>query len=179
MFSLEPNDHPSQVILWSCSWFSNNWIWFSFFIIYFGSTGSLLQHMGTRALEHVGWVVVVYGLRCPMACTILVPPPPARDQTWTPCLESSVLSTGPPGKSLNLISFWAALTEIVVMLMGLWSSILGGGGFPSGLVVKNLPAIQDTWVLSLGQEDPLEEGLATHSSILAWRIPWTEEPGKL
>ena len=65
------------------------------------------------------------------------------------------------------------------MLMGLWSSILGGRGFPSGLVVKNLPAIRDTWVLSLGQEDPLEEGLATHSSILAWRIPWTEEPGGL
>ena len=64
-------------------------------------------------------------------------------------------------------------------MVGLWSSILGGGGFPSGLVVKNLPAIWDTLVPSLGQEDPLEEGLAIHSSILAWRIPWTEEPGKL
>ena len=45
--------------------------------------------------------------------------------------------------------------------------------------VKNLPAMQETWVRSLGQEDPLEEGMATHSSILAWRIPWTEEPGRL
>ena len=45
--------------------------------------------------------------------------------------------------------------------------------------VKNLPAIQKTWVQSLGQKDPLEEGMATHSSILAWRIPWTEEPGRL
>ena len=43
--------------------------------------------------------------------------------------------------------------------------------------VKNLPAIQETWVNSLGWEDPLEKGMATHSSILAWRIPWTEEPG--
>ena len=43
--------------------------------------------------------------------------------------------------------------------------------------VKNLPAMQETWVQSLGQEDPLEKGMATHSSILAWRIPWTEEPG--
>ena len=43
--------------------------------------------------------------------------------------------------------------------------------------VKNLPAIQETWVRSLGREDPLEKGMATHSSILAWRIPWTEEPG--
>jgi len=49
-------------------------------------------------------------------------------------------------------------------------------------VVKNLPAIQETqetWVQSLGQENPLEKGMATHSSILAWRIPWTEESGGL
>ena len=45
--------------------------------------------------------------------------------------------------------------------------------------VKNLPAMQETWVQSLGQEDPLEKGKATHSSILTWRIPWTEEPGGL
>ena len=46
-------------------------------------------------------------------------------------------------------------------------------------MVKNLPAIQDTWVQSLGSEDLLEEEMATHSSILAWRISWTEEPGGL
>ena len=45
--------------------------------------------------------------------------------------------------------------------------------------VKNLPAMQKARVPSLGQEDPLEKGMATHSSILAWRIPWTEEPGGL
>ena len=45
--------------------------------------------------------------------------------------------------------------------------------------VKNLPAMQETQVRSLGLEDPLEETMATHSSILAWRIPWTEEPGGL
>ena len=45
--------------------------------------------------------------------------------------------------------------------------------------VKNLPAVQETWVRSLGLEDPLKEEMATHSSILAWRIPWTEEPGGL
>ena len=48
-------------------------------------------------------------------------------------------------------------------------------GFPSGLLVKNLPAMQETWVRSLGQEDPLEKEMATHSSILAWEIPCTEE----
>ena len=45
--------------------------------------------------------------------------------------------------------------------------------------VKNLPAMQETHVPSLGQNDPLEEEMAAHSSILAWRIPWTEEPGRL
>ena len=45
--------------------------------------------------------------------------------------------------------------------------------------IKNPPAMQETWVQSLGQEDPLEKGMATHSSILVWRIPWTEEPGRL
>ena len=46
-------------------------------------------------------------------------------------------------------------------------------------LVKNLPAVQETWAHSLGWEDPLEKGMATHSSILAWRIPWREEPGRL
>ena len=45
--------------------------------------------------------------------------------------------------------------------------------------VKNLPAMQETRVQSLGREDPLEKGMATHSSVLAWRIPWTEELGRL
>ena len=48
-------------------------------------------------------------------------------------------------------------------------------GFPGAQKVKNLPAVQETWVQSLGQEDLLEKGMATHSNILAWRIPWTEE----
>ena len=58
----------------------------------------------------------------------------------------------------------------------------GRSGFPGGSVDKDLPAMQETlqiWVLFLGQEDPLEEGTETHSSIFAWRIPWTEEPGEL
>ena len=57
-------------------------------------------------------------------------------------------------------------------LMLLWASLVA-------LLVKNLPAMQETQVRFLGQEDTLEEGMATHSSTLAWRIPWTEEPGGL
>ena len=46
-------------------------------------------------------------------------------------------------------------------------------------MVKNLPAMQETWVRPLGGEDPVEEEVETHSSVLAWKIPWTEEPGGL
>ena len=52
-------------------------------------------------------------------------------------------------------------------------------GFPGVQTIKNLPAMQETQLLSLGKEDPLEKGMATHSSILARRIPWTEEPSRL
>ena len=45
-------------------------------------------------------------------------------------------------------------------------------------MVKNPPAMQETQIRSLGREDPLEKGKATHSSVLAWRVPWTEEPGR-
>ena len=58
------------------------------------------------------------------------------------------------------------------MLLVIWASLVVQ-------TVKNLPAMQETWVQSLGWEDPLEKGKATHSSILAWRVPWTEEPGGL
>ena len=54
-----------------------------------------------------------------------------------------------------------------------------GLGFPGGSAVKNPPAMQEIRVQSLGREDPLEKEMATHSSILAWEIPWTEEPGGL
>ena len=50
------------------------------------------------------------------------------------------------------------------------------GASQVALAIKNLPVMQEMWVQSLGQEDPQEEGMATNSSALAWRIPWTEEP---
>ena len=56
---------------------------------------------------------------------------------------------------------------------------MGRRGFPSGSVVKNQPAMQETGVRILGWEDLLEEEMAPHSSILAWEIPWTEKPGRL
>ena len=52
-------------------------------------------------------------------------------------------------------------------------------GFPGGSLVKNQPAKQETWVRSLGQENPLEKEMVTHSSIVAWEIPWTDRPDRL
>ena len=57
-------------------------------------------------------------------------------------------------------------------LQSLWTS-------PVAQTVKHLPTVGETWVRSLGQEEPLEKEMATHSSTLAWKIPWTEEPGRL
>ena len=55
----------------------------------------------------------------------------------------------------------------------------GSWDFPVAQTVKNLPAMQEIWVRSLGREDPLEKEMATHSSILAWKIPWTKDTGGL
>ena len=61
---------------------------------------------------------------------------------------------------------------LICLITAKWASLVAQ-------MVKNLPAIQETQVQTLDQEDPLEKGMATHSSILAWRSPWTEEPGGL
>ena len=109
-------------------------------------------------------------------------------------LTSGVLFTGPP--------VWTALQDNIVFLFLcslctqkirfllsshlIWAPILTRGpdtlshhlwAYLVAQVVKIRPTMQETWVQSLGWEDALEEGMATHSSILAWRIPWTEEPG--
>ena len=70
---------------------------------------------------------------------------------------------------------WLVLTSMGFTTRGLYV-------LPASLVaqrLRHLPLMRETWVRSLGQEDPLEKEMATHSNILAWRIPWTEEPGGL
>ena len=72
--------------------------------------------------------------------------------------------------------------ESTIREMMIWILPFIPEGFPGGSTVKNLPTMQETpeiWVWSLHREDPLEEVMATHSSIFAWRIPWAEEPGRL
>ena len=106
---------------------------------------------------------------------------PATQETWVRSLgqedplekematHSSILAGTPGGYSL-----WG-LRELDKMTEHLNTFTLGFPGGSDGL--KNLPATQETWVRSLGREDPLEKGMAIHSNILAWRISWTEEPG--
>ena len=86
---------------------------------------------------------------------------------------------------VKLKSIWICRNKVCYDTKGLITAIiLYEKGFPAGAVVKNLPAdatdeMQETGVRSLGQEDPLEKGMATHSSILAWKAPWIQEPGRL
>ena len=76
--------------------------------------------------------------------------------------------------NLNVFSnnLWVHMNWISHSIFSFWASLVAQ-------MVNNPPAMLETWVQSLSWEDPLEEGMATHSSILAWRIPWTEEPGEL
>ena len=100
--------------------------------------------------------------------------------------ECEVIATGPPGKSckhfLKESTFISSLRDISQSPRAneqLSKYSLCTQASLVAQLVKNPPVMQETWVRSLGWEDPLEKGKAAHSSILAWRIPWTEEPGGL
>ena len=71
-----------------------------------------------------------------------------------------------------LLSISTVYSFLLLSSSALWASLVAQ-------IVKNLPAMQETQFQSLGQEDPLEKGMASHSNILTWRTPWTEEAGKL
>ena len=92
--------------------------------------------------------------------------------TWEKCLRPSMMT------SLRQVftSGFAGGKGCTLKVFGTCQPIYS---FPGGPVVKNLPAKQEMWVWSSGQEDPLEKGMATHSSTFAWEISWTEEPGGL
>ena len=77
------------------------------------------------------------------------------------------------------IAFYFLKTEGLTDLFNLNIGLAGAGASLVAQRLKRLPLIRETWVRSLGREDPLEKEMATHSSILAWKIPWTEEPGGL
>ena len=101
-----------------------------------------------------------------------------RVGTWLKQLSThTTIAVAGKGHNLN-DHFWT----ISRLFLGLhvWFLACGYGSVGASLVaqrLKHLPAMWETWVQSLGQEDPMEKEMATHSNILAWRIPWTEEPG--
>ena len=97
-----------------------------------------------------------------MACGILVPPPTIKPMS--PALEGRLLTPGLPGKSVHVDLGAFTKYEPNRDTYTNWATLVIQ-------TIKNLPAVWETWVRSLGWEDPLEEDMATYSSILAWRIP--------
>ena len=135
-------------------------------IIYFGCAGSSTLCMGS--------VVAVCGLSwCVWDLHYST-----RDWTQGPLhWECGVLSIGSPGMSQGShfkskpstgLRFSCHHTGIKIYIMVYWVFLVAQ-------MIRNLPAMREPWIQSLGREDPLEKGMATHSSILAWRIPWTVE----
>ena len=137
------------------------------------STGA--RACGPQQLWPMDSVTVGHGLSFPVACGILVPRPGI--ETVSPALAVQYLTTGPPEKSLNLC-FWHRLFLWLWCIHFFWVSS-SVKQCPDGSAVKNLPAVHETRVQCLAQEDPLEEEMANPSSILAWKIPRTEESGGL
>ena len=97
-----------------------------------------------------------------------------RDATFVSCLFSSNLFYLKYFKFILLFTSGCTFVAALGLLSscGAWASLAAQMG-------KDLPAMLETWVRSLGRNDPLEKRMATHSSTLAWKIPWTEEPGRL
>ena len=129
------------------------------------------NHHSTLALQFI--FVFMYLSLCNMEDLGSIP-----GLGWSPG-EGKVylLQYSGPENSMNCIvhgvtKSWTRLSDFHFHFLYLWAS-------PVAQMVKNLPAMQKTWVQSLGQKDPLEKGMAIHSSILAWRIPWTEKSGGL
>ena len=91
---------------------------------------------------------------------------------WAPLGLTGLISLLSKGLSRVFSSTTVQKHQFCGAQPSLWTSLVAQ-------MVKNLPAMQETWVWSLGGDDTLEKGMATHSCILAWRIPWTEEPGGL
>ena len=91
-------------------------------------------------------------------------------------LQHSCLENPTDGRSLIAYSPWGRKESDVIDFTSLHNHVRTS---PVAQMVKSLPAMRKTWVRSLGREDPLEKEMAIHSSILAWKIPWTEEPDRL
>ena len=101
-----------------------------------------------------------------------------------PALTGGFFTTESPGKPCLCclcLTYYTPIKLAIFFSLGLRFNATSQKGQASLVAqkIKNLPTMRQIWVQSLGQKDPLEKGMAAHSNILAWRIPWTEEPGRL
>ena len=128
----------------------------------------MIKHRQT-GFQSTGSVVVVHGLNCSAVCGIHGP----EIEPMSPILAGGFFTTEPPGQPLSYHFYFLWLITIAKLFARWFSYSL------VAQLVKNLPALWETRVQSLGWEDPLEKGKTTQSSILAWRIPWTKETGRL
>ena len=129
-------------------------------------------------LWSTGLAVVVHGLSCPVACGIFLD----QQLNCVPFIARWILNLLATRKAAPFLNVFPIIhcckndaptivnkkKHIYYCLNDAWASLVAQ-------MVQNLPAMKETWVQSLGGEDPPEKGMATHFSILAWRIPWTEE----
>ena len=95
------------------------------------------------------------------------------------CIQTFTFSEVPFSKIFLVNKWWMTIATETLFQSPFSKYVWVLTGFPGGLVVKHPPAKQETWVWSLGWEDSLEKEMATHSSTLAWKITWMEEPGRL
>ena len=114
----------------------------------------------------MGSVVSTLGLSCSRAFGNLSSP--TSDWIHIPCIARQILYCRFFTRKVSSLLHWCWFCPVLYFVTSLVAQI-----------VKRLPTMQRAWVQSLGQEDPLEKEMATHSSTLAWRIPWTEEPDRL
>ena len=127
---------------------------------------------GAQALGPLASAVVAHGHSCSGLCCLPCP----RIELISPALTGDSYPLYQQGSPLPLVYLGFLFFFLVSMTRDL-SMFTLTKGFPGGAVVKKLPAVRETWVRSLGWEDPLEKRMATHSSTLAWEIPWTGETG--
>ena len=126
---------------------------------------SLEEHLGcSSVLAIVNSAAVNMGVLIPLRCPVFISLGCILNFPDSSAFKESACSLGDPGSILG--SERSTGDGIGYPLQYSWASLMAQ-------MVKNLPAMQETWVRSLGWENPLEKGKATHSSILAWRIPWT------
>ena len=119
-----------------------------------------------------------YSCSQPLAATPPNPRPHGRLSAWSPEVTLTSLEIGVVGGASGEER---ANSQLCALLASVWVRLVWPPLRTSlvAQMLKNLPAVQETQIRFLGWEDPLEKEVATHSSILAWRIPWTEEPGGL